>query len=195
MKNGCRQIDRTHVTSLYMKNIIMSIMLGVALLGSAQACNMQHRAPMHGQPGVHKHVKKHAMHRGHRHGMVKRHHKHHFAARPQMKHHVKPMTMGCARPQFHKKSQWAKPQARQHRHMWGKMGKMQGKRVQKPAMHRQYGQNERTVCHVRKHKFTFGPKRTQKMHMYPLMSLPKHMQPSPEMMKHHAIKGNDKRRG
>lgn len=194
MKNGCRQIDRTHVTSLYMKNIIVSIMLGVALLGSAQACNMQHRAHMHGQPGVHKQAKKHAMHRGHRHGMVKCDHKRHMAARLQMKRHVKPM-MGCARPQFDKKSQWTKLHAQQHRHMQGKMGKMQGKRVQKPAMHRQYGQNERTVCHVRKHKFTFGPKRPQKMHMDPLMSLPKHVQPSPEMMKHYGIKGNDKRRG
>lgn len=195
MKNGCRQIDRTRVTSLYMKNIIMSIMLGVALLGSAQACNMQHRAHMHGHPGIHKQVKKHRMHHGHRHGMVKRHHKRHTAARPQMKHQVKPMVMGCARPQFDKKSQWTKPHARQHRHMWGKMGKMWGKRMQKPAMHRQYRQNGKTVCHVRKHKFTFGPKRPQKMYMDPLMSLPKHMQPSPEMMKHHAIKGNNKRRG
>lgn len=144
MKNACRQIGKTHVTSLYMKNIIMSIMLGVALLGSAQACNMQHRAHMHGHPGIHKQVKKHAMHRGHRHGIVKRHHKHHFAARPQMKRHmaarpqmkrnVKPMVMSCTRPQFHKKSQWTKPHARQHRHMWGK-------RMQKPAMHRQYRQN------------------------------------------------------
>lgn len=192
MKNVCRQIGRTHVTSLYMKNIIMSIMLGVALLGSAQACNMQHRAHTHGHPGIHKQVKKHRMHHGHHHGMVKRDNKRHMAARPQMKHHVKPMVMGCARPQFDKKSQWTKPHARQHRHM---QGKMWGKRMQKPAMHRQHRQNEKTVCHVRKHKFTFGPNRPQKMHMDPLMSLPKHMQPSPEMMKHHAIKGNDKRRG
>ena len=81
----------------------MSIMLGVALLGSAQACNMQHRAHMHGHPGIHKQLKKHTMHRGHRYGMVKRDHK----------RHVKPMTMGCTRL-YMNRHKVARPQMKRH---------------------------------------------------------------------------------
>ena len=160
MKNGCRQINRTHVTSLYMKNIIMSIMLGVALLGSAQACNMQHHAHMHGHPGIHKHVKKHAMHRGHRHSMVKRHHKHHFAARPQMKRHVKPMTMGCARLHMNRHNV-ARPQMKRH---------------VKPMMRKSQANYQ-----PRKYKITFGP--TTKHNEMMFKDFPKHLRPTAEQMR------------
>lgn len=63
----CRQINRTYITSLYMKNIILSIVLGAALLGSAQACGCAaHRGHHHGHHAV-MHAGKHHRHHHDRH--------------------------------------------------------------------------------------------------------------------------------
>lgn len=149
-----------------MKNIVLTIMLGVAMIGSAFAanCGCGHcpKAPEMGQrQGVHKHHRhgKHHMKRGHRQHGVDR--KAHEGARPQFK----PEAAKCAPLRGHQMT-WGKqaPQRRgwnkggQPRHafkgnVWGKM--MKGKAPQK----RHAG-----FAKVRKgHKvFSFGPQHAGK---------------------------------
>ena len=107
----CRQINRTYITSLYMKNIILSMVLGAALLGSAQACGCAaHRGHHHGHHAV-MHEGKH--HRGHH-----THHRGHGSIRGAGNHTAAPKAEVA--PSVHKPQAPQAQAPRKHKMIWGK---------------------------------------------------------------------------